>query len=208
MGRNIEALADPSVRRKIPARIAQVIAERSMLFETKLLHKSGQPVSIEINTRLINYHGQRALLGNIRDLTERKAAERALRVSENRFRTIFEAAAVGMVTTSADGSFVQVNPRFCSFLGYSKDELLQLKITDVTAPEDVAESRRLLQEVADGKRSFIDIEKRYLRKDGTKVWGRVTAAYLPVENESSIASVAMIQDITQRKSRRRGAAGV
>lgn len=199
VGSNITLITDASVRERIPERIAQILSEGSVMFEAMLLHKDGRPIPIEINSCLIKYQGQAALLGNIRDLTERKEAERSLQQSENRFRMIFETAAVGMVTTRADGSLAQVNPRFCAFLGYTEKELLKLKVVDITALEDRAESHRLTEEAVAGTRSVIDIEKRYLRKDGTKVWGRVTATYLPIENDPSIASVAMIQDISQSK---------
>jgi PAS domain S-box-containing protein len=93
VGCNLSSLTDASIQAQIPERIAQVLSERSALFESMLLHKSGRPVPIEINARLINYHGRPALLGNIRDLSERKQAEKELQQSENRFRTIFETAA-------------------------------------------------------------------------------------------------------------------
>jgi PAS domain S-box-containing protein len=198
VGCNLSSLTDASIQAQIPERIAQILSERSALFESMLQHKSGRPVPIEINARLINYHGQPALLGNIRDLSERKQAEKELQQSENRFRTIFETAAVGMVTTHQDGSIAQVNPQFCAFLGYDEEELLKLGIIDITDPEDRVASQRLIEEAVAGRRTIIDIEKRYLRKDGSKVWGRLTAAYLPVE--SSFSSVAMIQDISQSKA--------
>ena len=200
VGCDITSLVEPPLRETIPARIAQLMSDGHALFETMLQHKNGRPISIEISTRLINFHGQPALLGNLRDLTERKEAARALQISENRFRTIFETAAVGMVTTSAEGSFVQVNPQFCDFLGYTESELLKLKVGDITAPEDRAESQRLVDEAFSGKKPVINVEKRYLCKDGTKVWGLVTAAYLPVESDSGIASVAIIQDINKSKA--------
>lgn len=67
----------------------------------------------------------------IRDITERKLAEAALRDSENRFRSMFEQGAIGTVIASLNGNFLQVNQKFCELVGYSQTELLNLNYTDL-----------------------------------------------------------------------------
>ena len=140
-----------------------------------------------------------AILGQVRDLTERTKSKMALHESEERFHTIFEDAGVGMVLTLQDGHFAQVNPEFCRFLGYTREELLTKTVEDVTFPEDRPESMRRIREAMGGERTVINMEKRYLHKDGYAVWGRTTAVYKLSGMESRLASVAMVQDITSEK---------
>ncbi|PLX86605.1 MAG: hypothetical protein C0617_00600 [Desulfuromonas sp.] len=129
----------------------------------------------------------------------RERSERALRESEEWFRTIFEASAVGMATFSAGSKIDHVNPALCRLLGYSQAELQQLTVADVTHPEDLELTARQIDEATAGQRRHIEMEKRYLRKNGSTVWGQVSVAYLPQAGHGPMRSVAMIQDITERK---------
>jgi PAS domain S-box-containing protein len=133
------------------------------------------------------------------DITERKRAEEALRQSEDRFRATFEKTAASMASSDIEGRFLQVNPAFCRFLGYTEEELLSLTVFDVTHPEDRTQTRRLLGEVAAGLRQVIDVEKRYVRKDGAIVWGHTTAVFLSDATARPTYCVVVIQNITESK---------
>ena len=104
-----------------------------------------------------------------------------------------------MVLTLKDGRFAQVNPEFCRFLGYTREELLAKTVETVTFPDDRPESMRRIHEALAGQRTVFNMEKRYLHKDGSVVWGRTTAVYKLSGMDSHLASVAMIQDITSEK---------
>jgi two-component system sensor histidine kinase DctS len=119
--------------------------------------------------------------------------------SEARFRSLFEQAAAGMVATAPDGRFLQVNPAYCRFLGYTEQELLRMTGPDVTHPDDREATRARLAEARDGSRQVVDLEKRYLRKDGTTVWGHVSASWIRASSGKEFYSVAIVQDITTRK---------
>jgi PAS domain S-box-containing protein len=133
------------------------------------------------------------------DVTRRRRTERALQESETRFRSIFEQAAAGMVVTAPDGRLLQVNPAYCRFLGYTERELLGMTGPEVTHPDDRDATRTRLAEARDGRRHVVDLEKRYIRADGTTVWGHVTAAWIRTGSSEAPYSVAMVQDITERK---------
>ncbi len=184
---------------QIPVRIRQVIEEGQSLFETTLQHRADFSIPVEIRGRTIMFDEQRVILGQVRDLTDRKRSETALRESEERFRGIFEDAGVGMALTLRNGRFAQVNPEFCRFLGYSREELLALTVEQVTFPEDRPLTAQLLQQAIAGERSVVNTEKRYLHKNGNTVWGRVTALYELSGEASQPVSVAMVQDITAQK---------
>lgn len=132
-------------------------------------------------------------------ISERKRAELALCESEERFRSFFESAASGMAIISPEYRPLKVNPTFCRLSGYSEAEALNKNIFEVTHPEDREETRRLYDEIRAGRRKVIDYEKRYIRKDGSIVWGRVTVAGVFGPNKELLNFAANIQDISERK---------
>ncbi len=139
------------------------------------------------------------LAGIAQDITDRKLAEEALRESEERFRSIFEHAGAGMATVSPEGRFLQVNEAMCRFLGYSEPELKILCIADVTHPEDLARSLAKLEEVRSDQRQSVEMVKRYVRKDGHVVWGRVTSVWLYDAVRRPMYGVTLIEDITEQR---------
>ncbi len=139
------------------------------------------------------------MLQDISDLTILRSSQEALRASEERFRLIFETAGAGMCTISPDGAFLQVNPAMCRFLGYSEEEMVSLSIFDVTDPEDLETTRRMLERGRAGLLQDTDYEKRYIRKDGAVVWGRVTANWLRDGELRATLAVSLVQDVTERK---------
>lgn len=136
---------------------------------------------------------------NVQDITESKAAEAALRLSEERFRTVFNNAAAGMVTLSQEGRFLDVNQAFCNFTGYSREELLQLRVREITHHDDLEATVRNYRRLVDGKSRVIDYQKRYLRKDGTIVWGHVSVALVQDTEEQPLYYIGLVQDVTEAR---------
>ena len=130
---------------------------------------------------------------------ERQQAEEALRKSEKRLNAIFEKTAAGMVCINQKGNLLDVNPAFCRFLGYEKDELLRLNVFDITHPEDVGATRQKFREVLEGRSQAAELEKRYLRKDGATVWGHTTAVVVLDSDLKLNWCVAVILDTSERK---------
>jgi two-component system NtrC family sensor kinase len=139
------------------------------------------------------------MVQDISDLEVLRRSREALRASEERLRSIFENAAAGMARVGPDGSFLQVNPALCRFLGYAEAELLALTVCDVTGQEDLAETRRVFVEAQAGRPGPVDVEKRYVRKDGAVVWGRTTASWLLDGRGRPTYAVSLVQDVTDRK---------
>ena len=140
------------------------------------------------------------MLQDISDLQILRHSEEALRSSEARFRSIFEATTAGMATVGIDGAFIQVNPAMCRFLGYEEAELLRLRVQDVTHPEDLPETRLVFKEDSTERPHHVDLEKRYVTKGGATVWGRTSAATILDAKGLPEYSVALVQDISERKS--------
>lgn len=136
------------------------------------------------------------------DITERKKLEEELRESESRFRAVFDQAAVGVaLLNTRTGEYVRVNQRYCDFLGYTMEEMLQKTLTEVTFPEDVRQNIEANAQLIDGSRKAFSYEKRYVRKDGSVVWGSLTISPLwkPDEKPTTYLHIAVVEDITERK---------
>ena len=120
---------------------------------------------------------QRAEHVDAQEVVQRSVAlERALRESEELYRATFEQAAVGMCHVSLEGAFLRVNSKLCELLGYSQAEFLNLTFMDLTHPDDVGLDLENANALIAGSRDTYQIEKRYLRKDGTTVWGELTVS--------------------------------
>lgn len=133
------------------------------------------------------------------DVTATKQAEKALRESEERFRAMFNQAAVGITLVSLDGQFLQINPALCEITGYSHDELMQMNFQDITHPEDLEVDWENAARVLAREISGYTLEKRYLCKDGSIVWVNLTASVVWDEEGNPKYAVGIIEDISQRK---------
>lgn len=133
-------------------------------------------------------------------VVRQRLTEDALRESEERFRSIFQTAAAGMVVISPFKNILQVNPAFCAFTGYSEDELLSSSMIDIALPEDSPRISSMYDDLFSLKSRAIDCERRYLRKDGTIVWGHVSVACIFGGDGRPAYAIALVQDISRRKA--------
>ena len=131
----------------------------------------------------------------------RKQRATAVRESESRFRALFEQAAFGVAKADVrTARLVLVNQHFADLLGYTREELLALDVQAVTHPDDWADTRRNMQELASGRISSYFLVKRYIRKDGGVIWTNVTASRLWDEGDEPDFVMAAVEDITERRA--------
>lgn len=133
------------------------------------------------------------------EIAARGKMEAALRESEATFRNSFEASAVGMVITDLTGRFTMVNPAYCSMLGYSPDELLQMRFQDITHPEDVKLDEKNMVRLVAADIPHYHMEKRYICKDDSIVWIILSVSLVRDDEGRPIHFVAHAQNITKRK---------
>ena len=122
-----------------------------------------------------------------------------LRDSEARLRATFDQAAVGIGCTDLGGRFLQVNDRLCAITGYSRGELLMRSFRDITHPDDMEPNLRLRRALISGEIPRFQIEKRYLRKDGSPYWVNATVTLVRRSSGEPDYAISVIEDISARK---------
>ena len=114
------------------------------------------------------------------------------------FRDVFNASPLGIAVETFDGQPLFVNPAFCSFLGFSEEELRHKHCVDFSPPEDAEKDWALFQQLKAGSIDHYQLEKRYFRRDGSLVWGCLSVSVL--NSTPSPLVVAMVEDITAKKT--------
>jgi PAS domain S-box-containing protein len=129
---------------------------------------------------------------------EHKRDEEALRESEARLRATVEQATAGVARCDTNGRIVFANRTLCKMLGYTESELIGKSVADVTYRDDLKKTMRLFQRMIQLGKPF-EVEKRYVRKDGSVLWAAVSASAVREPNGKAQSTVAVIVDITARK---------
>ena len=138
-------------------------------------------------------------IGSVIDITERRRAEEALRETEQRFRSTFEQAAVGIAHVSLDGRWTMVNERLCEITGYSRGELLGRTFQEITHPDDLNADLGNLNRLLAGEIERYTMNKRYVRKDGEHVWVDLTVSLIRKLDGAPKYFISVVEDITTRK---------
>ncbi|MBL1178309.1 PAS domain S-box protein [Pantanalinema sp. GBBB05] len=187
--------------------IAQARAGKVCTFQGYCPTLSGEPKWWESKiSPMQGIEGQvEQLLCISRDITERRQieakrqqAEEKSRESEERYQAIINQAVTGVVCADLDGRLTLVNQKYCDITGYSAHELTQLRMQDITHPEDLPHNIELFDQMRSEGIPF-EIEKRYIRKDGSVVWVNNSVSVLRDRNGQPESAVAIVLDITDRK---------
>ncbi|MEX2535575.1 MAG: PAS domain S-box protein [Trueperaceae bacterium] len=135
----------------------------------------------------------------VREYRAKRALARALAVSERKYRSVFENAAVGVARVSPDGQWLEMNDRLSELLGYSSQELQRLTYQDVTHAEDLVAGVRQVKRLAQREISRFEMDTRYIRKDGSPIWVHLTGSSVRSDEGKLSYFVAVVEDISPRK---------
>jgi formate hydrogenlyase transcriptional activator len=170
--------------------------------ELTLVFENGTRRETIANTvALLDENGKvRGVVGTSIDVTDLKRAECDLRESEMRFRAVYERSPVGIVLVdSQTGCFLQVNPKFCEIVGRREDELLGLAVGSITHPNDLSAGKDNLEKLREEKLDGYEVEKRYLRPDGSERWLKILVVPMWNKGETQRWQMGLVEDVTERR---------
>ncbi|HHT28549.1 MAG TPA: EAL domain-containing protein [Firmicutes bacterium] len=189
-GMHVAALSPERMRRSLPNLLAN--PGKGGMISWYCQRKDGGRVLVEIGYHAITVKNMECLLLSVRDLTSREQAEKKLRASETRFRSLFENSLDGIYRSTPEGYYVDVNPALVRMLGYdSKEELLSIHI-----PKDlyVSQADRLPPD----QRNTVSTT-RMRRKDGTELWVELTTWVVCNEDGEVVYYEGITRDVTEQK---------
>ena len=202
LGRTREELAAMPLRALSPA-IAEGVRDASSGQVITTLHaRDGREIPVEATVAFRSDGGTRSAVIVARDVSERLRSERALRESEERFRAVFEGAAIGIGVIDVYGHLKETNRELQALLGRSAGELRARSYLSFVHAEDRARFRRHHSDLLRGRAAGVSVDVRLVRSDGEIVWALVSASVVAAGEGSPAYIVAAAQDVTARKRAR------
>lgn len=168
--------------------------------EIRSLKPNGEIIWCATNTSLMKgvNKSDDFIITQFEDITPRKELEELATENVKRFKTAFESSPNGMALVGLDGKWLMVNDMLSQMIGYSKNEFIKLTFQEITHKEDLGLDLRLLKETLEGKRKTYSLEKRYIHKDGSIVYGLLNVSLIRDKEGSPLYFISQINDITKR----------
>lgn len=168
-------------------------------YEIVGIRKDGSTFPVEVVAKTIQYNHKEVRLGALRDITLRKRTEEVLVESEERFRSTFEQAAVGLAHITLEGEILRVNQKLAQLCGYDKEELLLLPVRELIDTANIEEDLTQIQKLVQGTADLYRTEKQIIHRKGKRVWVNLTlSCVLDAQHRFKYFTV-VCEDITQRK---------
>ena len=183
-----------------------LISGRLKSIPMTLTGKDGRRVSVMFSTIPVTINHRSAIMTVTVETTKLRQAERELirineelQSSEEKFRTIFETSSLGMFLARPDLQFLIVNPALVSMFGYTEKEFPQRSFRDISHPEDHMPDIEGIKALDAGTVPVYSAEKRYIRKDGSSLWGSLKVTAIRNHDDMVRLYFGQIEDITRRK---------
>ncbi len=167
-------------------------------FECLFKKKNGDAFPAEVSSSLFEVEGEKLIQGVVRDITERKLAEEALRKSEMRYRALFEFANDAVFIMNLQGEQILVNNKAADMLGYSIEELSGKSFKDIVASHEYEDAKEKLEGLIAGK-SYKPYERIARRKDGSDFPVEITATLIRNLEGEPLFIQSVVRDISDRK---------
>ncbi|MDY6954401.1 MAG: PAS domain S-box protein, partial [Thermodesulfobacteriota bacterium] len=169
---------------------------RDVLFEQTHVAKDGRRIPVEVHAQALDYKGRLAVLSTVRDMTERKSTEEALRQSEERYRALFENSIDPIYVTTREGAFLDVNQSWLDLFGYTREEMIGLNAQKIYVDPD---ERSRFQRQIEQEGSVRNYEVKFRKKDGTEMACLITATVRQASDGSILGYQGVMRDITESK---------
>lgn len=206
LGYSREELSQMTHMDIFPPEEAQLMSERieslrqhgHILFESRMMRRDGSTTPIEVSSRIIEYDGVPAMLCSIRDITQRKLAEKALQESEERYRILFEDAPDAIfIADTESGRILDANPAASRLLLKSHEEIVKLYQPEVHPPQIRESAQEQFSASAWQEGQLHRIESVVLRSDGGEVPVEISAHIINLQSKPVMQ--AIFRDVTERK---------
>ena len=169
-------------------------------YQSKLMNGDSEEIIVSIRDYLVeDERGVQLVWSFVSDVSAEIKAKHALELSEQKYRGIFNNANVGIAKVAFNGSWVEVNSKLCELLGYSSEELKNLPFQKITHPEDVEKELALMKQLVEGNKDDYKLDKRYVCKDGTVLWTKVSVAVVKNDLNQPEFLAKVVEDISQIK---------
>jgi PAS domain S-box-containing protein len=168
--------------------------------ELQAVRKNGSEIAIGLSLSSLELPEGHYGIGIIRDITERKSMEHDLLKSRQEFKSYFDAGSVGMSVTAPDRTWIEVNQRLCQMFGYTREELTGISWVSITHPDDRETNTLFFSQLLEGKINQYELDKRFIRKDGSILYVTLSAVCQRNEDGSVHHILSSYTDITERKN--------
>ncbi len=181
------------------AKLNEVLNGKPVEYELRIIAKDGTvhwvrdyafPIKDSQNQRVVRIYGA------VTDITEQKKSQEELARSEARFRQLFELSPIGIAIVEYGGKFVEVNPALCNLFGYTRDELLQMSVADLSDPDSMKANMRAYDLLLRDEVDYIILNKRYTTKDGRNLVGELHLRALKTASGDTPLFMGQLIDIT------------
>jgi PAS domain S-box-containing protein len=201
VGKNLHQFVTEEQFAHVQQQSAARVKGNKSVYELEIVRSSGEKRNIIVTAvpKRDNENGFVGTYGVFRDITERKLAEEHLKKSKEKYQGYFEIGSIGICVTSPKKGWVEVNDRLCQMLGYTKEELTALSWVELTHPDDLNSDLELFNQVVSGKRDSYELDKRFVRKDGSIVYTTLSVSCQRNPDGTVHQFLASILDITERK---------
>ncbi len=170
--------------------------------ELVAVRKDGSEVPVDVSLSPLQTEAGMRVIAAVRDVTERRDAERALGESEERFRRSFEDSGIGMAIARPGrdlGRLLEVNEAFASITGYSSAELKQMSPLTMVHPDDQTALTAELRKLVDGSLPVVRHEVRLVGPRAVVVWAALTASLVRDAAGEVVHAIVQVQDVSERK---------
>ena len=192
----ISDICAPDYAVHVPERISEIRKNGGAVFESALVRRDGSVIPVEVSARLIEHDGQPMVISIVRDITKRKQAEEELRESEEKYRALVESSTAAIILYQGEW-LVSVNPAAERITGFSKDELLKMRMIDIIHPDfkEVVLKRALARQRGEPEPS--QYETMIITNSGEARWVLLSVGLMLYRGKP--AGVVTLLDITERK---------
>ena len=202
IGKSPESVSAPGLNNPDEVRrIMQSVFETGIpiAFEFWAVRKNGEIFPKDVVANKGKYKGKDVLIVTARDISNRKKNENALKKTQEKLNNIFNLANSGIILADLEGNFLEFNNWWLRMTGYSHEEFSKMKKFVVTHPDDVEKSKMWFDKIINGEIDKYQIEKRYLRKDGSMFWGESSISAIKDKDNKITNTIGIVSDITERK---------